>query len=680
MKTPEIKKKKKKNKGKKDDDFNKLNLINSFYGKDYLEIETKLNEIKKSSKIYFNEIATEYSNKCQQLINEFHTHFYKITKKIKNAFELENEEEVEVIIDEKKAALIQNYSKKYIDSFNSVLSMNEQIFENIKKNLSILLNFVDITSKSLDNENPTHVFLDKELINIINNWMFFQIHFKNYNFIPSFNKNYIDKELKVLLFNVCEKKSFYIDLTKNNNLNLNRDVYVENLKNSKDQLSYLKINDIQDVDNYFSDKVKYPSLKSLLIKNCSFSNSNYFSKFPNLEKLNINLCFNLDLKMLDHLSFNNITELYLINNGLINSDFKKIISDYLVKSDSLRKNLTILSFSDNNLSKIDFEQMVFSNKHTFHSLKEIDFRKNKIYKYKMNPEFFPSLKIINLCYNNFTSSCFKEYKNYLVQLSGNVFLMDDGLCENYYTELQKKLNMPLPSFNNLCLSYAPKSFSQNYLSNVKIGNSILFNLTYLDLSFNHMSCDTFFSFIKNNKRCLNIKRFNLSGNQIDDTFFEKYLDNDYNEMFDNLECLNLNNNLIGGSTDIDYKDDDPIKEDNKDYEKLIYKLRLIYTFIKANRNLKLLTMIRNPISKICKMIECKKEEIDKIVVKQNDKIVINCFYTFLLKIKEELICDKNQETDRKNLNIRFDCRSIINQDLCNFNFDDLIIIFKNEDI
>ena len=657
-------------------DSDSKKTINYFYGQEYFEMESKLNEIKDSSKLYFNIIANEYSNKIQLLINEFHAHFSKVIKKMKNSFEIQNKDIGEEKIDEKKTKMIKNYAKKYVDRFNSIITMNEQIYQNLKKNLDTLLNFVDITSKSLDNENPTHAFLDKELVNIINNWMFLKIDFQNYDLIPTFSNNLIDNNFKDLIFKVCGSKSFSVNLTKNNN-NIPKDVYVDNLKRCKDQLSCLKINDVQEVDDCFAEGVKYPKLKSLSIKNCSFNNFKYFSIFPNLEKLNVNLCFNMDLKMLEHLSVNSITELYLINNGFINSDFKKIVSD-LMKSDALRKNLSILSFDDNNLSKIDFGEMIFSSKQSFHSLKEMDFRKNKIYKFIINPEYFPALKIVNLCYNNFANSFFDAYKKYLFLLSGNVFLMDDDLCNKYYTDLERKLNMPLPPFKNLCLSYAPKSFSQNYISKIKIGNSLLLNLTYLDLSFNHMNCDTFFSFIKNNKRCLNIKRFNLNGNELDDTFFEKYLDNNYNEIFENLECLNLNNNLIGGSKDVNYEDDEPILEEYKNFEKLIYKLRLMYKFIKSNRNLKLLTIIRNPISRLCKMIESKTEDINKIVIIKNDEIIINCFYTFLLKIKKELIGDDNQETGRKNLNIRYDCRSIINQDLINFNFKDLLIVFKNE--
>ena len=650
------------------------NTINNIFGEEYFNIESKLSKIKESSKYYFNNISLEYSNKFQQLINEFYNHFSKITEKIENSFELRNPATGDNSIDEKNLSLIQDYSKKYLDSFNSILKMNEQILENIKQNINILINFIDISSKSLDKKKPIHTFLDKEFKNIINNWVFLKINFENYDYIKELNSNDINEGLKELLFKVCENKSFYMDI--NNESNIPENIYIQNIIRCNNQLSSLKLDNIHEVENYFRNDIIYPNLTSLYIKNINFSNKQLFKKFPNIEKLNINVCLNLDLKMLENLSFNNITELYFEKNGFINSDFNKIISDYIIKNDSIRKNLNVLSFEDNNLSKIDFNQMVFSSKQNFYSLKELNLQKNKIYKFSINPEFFPKLKIINVCYNNFTSSCFNEYKDILVLLSGNIFLMDNVLCANYYSELEKKLNKNLPPFKNLILSYAPKAFSQNYISNIKIGNSLLINLLYLDLSFNHMNCDTFFSFIKNNKRCLNIQKLNLNGNELDDTFFQKYIENKYNELFYNLEYLNLNNNLIGKIIYVLEKDEKAIEENKKSYDKLICKLKLIYRFIQVNKNLKLFSITRNPISKIFKIKESNEEEINKSIIKdENEKIIINCFYSFLFKVKKELN-DNKDEIKREEINIQFDCRSNINQDLSNFQFDNQIIIFR----
>ena len=301
-------------------------------------------------------------------MNEFQNHFTKIKEKIENSFELKNQATGEETFDDKKIALIQNYSKTYLYRFNLILKMNDQILENIKENISILLNFIDITSKSLDKKDPTHPFLDKEFKNIINNWMLLKINFENYDFLKALNNNDINDKLKDLLFIVCENKSFYLDI--NNGSNIQKEVYIQNLKRCNNQLSYLKLSDVHEIENYFKNDLQYQKLTSFHIKNISFTNKQFFKKFPNIEKLDINLCLNFDLKMLDNLTLNNIRELYFNKNGFINSDFNKIVSDYLVKNDSIRKNLQILSFKDNNLSKIDFNQMIFTSKQSFHSLKE----------------------------------------------------------------------------------------------------------------------------------------------------------------------------------------------------------------------------------------------------------------------------------------------------------------------
>ena len=143
-----------------EDEYSKK-IINDIFGQEYFDIETKLKSIKEYSKSYFTNISLDYSNKCQQLINDYKTYFSKIIQKIQNSFELKSQATGEEIIDDKKLSLIKKYSKKYLDSFNSILTMNEQIFDNIKQNMNILINFIDITSKSIDKENPTHIFLDK---------------------------------------------------------------------------------------------------------------------------------------------------------------------------------------------------------------------------------------------------------------------------------------------------------------------------------------------------------------------------------------------------------------------------------------------------------------------------------------------------------------------------------------
>lgn len=639
-------------------------IYNKIYGQEYFNLESKLNSINESFQSYFDKISEEYTNKFQKLTNSYYSFFAKSLKKIQNSFDtIINKENS----DKKQIKLIQDYSKKYIDKFQNILNFYEQILANLQNNINVLLNFFDIISDSIE-ANPIDIFLNKEIKNIINNWMFLKLKIDDYNIKEIINSQEVDDKIKKLIFNACENKAFKmsIDSTKAEEEKLSE---INNDKRNY-HLSILKVKNFED---YFkNNNIIYPKLKSLYIKN-SYFDSNFNRKFPNLEKIQINSCYNFNLDILENLP-NNIIEINLDNNGLINSEFNRIFSEYLTKNDFIKRNLEKISFKNNNISKIDFNQLVFSSKNTFHSLKEINVSKNRIYKFMIDPQFFPSLKVINLCYNCLSSSYFKEIKDILILQSGNPFLMNSNLCINYYSNLKQKLDNNIHITDNISITYIPKDMSINYISNIKLHNKFLINLLSLDLSFNHLNNDSLFSFIRNNKPCLNIKEINLNGNELNDIFFEKYLDNKFYELFDKLKIIYMNNNLIGDESEINYKDDVPILERYKNLEKIIYKMRLIFKFLKLNKNLKLFSITRNPIGNYFQIKEnSEKKLLKRLVYDENNKVNINCFYTFLLKIRDEINYDN---PGRKELNIIFDCPLDINKNSNEFNYNENIISFK----
>ena len=639
-------------------------IYNKIYGQEYFNLESKLNSINESFQSYFDKISEEYTNKFQKLTNSYYSYFAKSLKKIQNSFDtIINKENS----DKKQIKLIQDYSKKYIDKFQNILNFYEQILANLQNNINVLLNFFDIISDSIE-ANPIDIFLNKEIKNIINNWMFLKLKIDDYNIKEIINSQEVDDKIKKLIFNACENKAFKmsIDSTKAEEEKLSE---INNDKRNY-HLSILKVKNFED---YFkNNNIIYPKLKSLYIKN-SYFDSNFNRKFPNLEKIQINSCYNFNLDILENLP-NNIIEINLDNNGLVNSEFNRIFSEYLTKNDFIKRNLKKISFKNNNISKIDFNQLVFSSKNTFHSLKEINASKNRIYKFMIDPQFFPSLKVINLCYNCLSSSYFKEIEDILILQSGNPFLMNSNLCINYYSNLKQKLDNNIHITDNISITYIPKDMSINYISNIKLHNKFLINLLSLDLSFNHLNNDSLFSFIRNNKPCLNIKEINLNGNELNDIFFEKYLDNKFYELFDKLKIIYMNNNLIGDESEINYKDDVPILERYKNLEKIIYKMRLIFKFLKLNKNLKLFSITRNPIGNYFQIKEnSEKKLLKRLVYDENNKVNINCFYTFLLKIRDEINYDN---PGRKELNIIFDCPLDINKNSNEFNYNENIISFK----
>ena len=100
------------------------------------------------------------------------------------------------------------------------------------------------------------------------------------------------------------------------------------------------------------------------------------------------------------------------------------------------------------------------------------------------------------------------------------------------------------------------------------------------MSYNNLNNDSVISFLKNNKQCFNLKCINLDGNDLDENFFELFLANKLNLIFDKLQKITLNKNKFGDfGRNINYRDEDEVIEINKNYEIEVYKLRILYKFL-----------------------------------------------------------------------------------------------------
>ena len=339
------------------------------------------------------------------------------------------------------------------------------------------------------------------------------------------------------------------------------------------------------------------------------------------------------------------------------------MNNYIINSPSLKEKLEFLSFSNNNLTNIKF----FSELTLFNSLKEIDFHNNKITKININDISFNDNKSINLCYNNFSRNEIIGNKNILVLLSGNLFLTDIEQCKNYYNKLETQLKDYKINLTNLALSFLKKEFAEDLLERIIINKTILINLKKLDLSYNNIACSTLFNFFQNNLGFINLKELNLSGNELDDTFFEKFLDNDYQNIFTKIRKINLNDNLIGNDSKINIEDIIEKPEINDDKFQEVYKLRLIYKFIEKNKYLSKLYLTKNPMSQSSKFsadfdINNYTSEVKR---DERNQIIIDSFYSFLKKIQDELLMSKEERDNRGQFNIKFDINTKINLDLDN---------------
>ena len=658
--------------------------IKNVYGEDYDQILRAFKRMEDKAKTYFKEVIEKLETKYEEFNSNIHKHFLEVTNKFTEAFKLDEEN-----VNEQKSNLIQKYSKEYLDQLIKIVNMEEQILQSIKETIAILLNSLDI-SKTLDKEKPIQHFLEKEFTNIINSWLFIKLDIEKFNFAKTINNSGLDNKFKDFLYKVCQGKNFimnigptqmiYDELTEFGYEELNDNDIIMISDNYKN-LTRLKINKTRNADSYFNVVKDFPKLNYLKFNNVSFSNdrSKYtiLKKCPALEKLIINGANDFEIKMLENLS-KNITKLIFSNNNFVNYDFQNIMNTYIIKSDSLKRNLVLLSFSNNSISKVDLESLVHHPKQSFLSLKELDFHKNKLTKFNINQEYFMELKTINCCYNKFSRSYFNSCKNILALLSGNLFLTDINICQDYYNKLNKQLNEYKINLTSLSISYLPNEFCGNYLSNIFINVNILISLKKIDLSYNDLNCDTLFTFFNNNKGCLYLKKINLSGNKLDDTFFKRFMDLKLYNIFTRLQKINLNSNLIGGTSDIDITDlgDEPTtREENK---MDAYKLRLIYKFIEVNKNLTKLCLTKNPLSlKSVISTDISMEDVPQLMQKDsNNHYIINCFYSLLLKITKELLKSKEEKNNRGHFNLKFDIGNNININSESFNYKEKFIMFN----
>ena len=685
-----------------EDEIVSRETLNSIYGDNYDIIKLKLLDTENEAINYLTDTISVLQVKYKNFNTDINTHFRDLTSKITDAFKLNNNQEENAKNSKKdnKEILIQKYTKDYIEQLQKIINIHQQIFKNIKNTISIFYNFLDI-SKFIGKEKPINEFFSKEFKNIIENWLFMQIDLENFDFTKAINESSFDTDLKSLLLNTRKNKNFimnisnptkYMKICKKNFDKLHPDkarklslLYEKNKKimtENHDNLFKLKMRNVFYIDKYFEPDVVYNKIKFLKFDNVTFANQDekqkeFLKNMPSLEKLMINSSNNFDISLLKDLS-KSLIKLSLTKNGFVDFEFKNIMENYLVKSEHIRKNLQYLSFSDNYLSNINLNQIVYLPKHSFLSLKELDFKNNKIFQFMIDPNYFPDLKCINCCYNYLTKNSFEQYEKILTLLSGNIFLSQKQSAENYFTNLSRKLNTYTITLTYLNLSYIPKEISNNYMNNIIINDSILINLRKLDLSYNNLVCDTIINFFNNNKSCFCLKSLNLSNNLLDASFFEKYLEAGLNKQISKLKYIKLDSNKFGSFDDID---ESPEKQ-NEEYIKLI---RSLYKFIYENKNLVDLTITKNDLCNnlIVMNIEENANNFnfnDYVVRDKNGKIEIRCFYSFLWKIRIEMNEEnkKDKSEIRPLFNIKFDCRNSINKNSDDFEFNTDYIIFANQ--
>ena len=684
-----------------DDSIIPRETVTTIYGDNYDLTKLKLFDTENETIEFLNKTINNLQNKYNEFNTDIHNHFIHLTTKISDAFKLNNnsEENMKKSKKEKKEALIQKYSNEYIEQLRKIISMHQQIIKNIQNTFSIFYNFLDV-SKLLVKEKPINEFISKEFKNIVNNWLFMEIDLGNCDFTKLESFSNLDSNLKDLIIKIKKNNDFVLNITnpkeymrmskknfnnlhssKVNELNdlfkRDKQIMIDNHNN----LAKLKIKNSFYVDSYFMSNLEYNKLKYLKLDNITFKSTvnnskNFLEVIPSIEKLSIRSALNFEISLLKGLS-DSLIKLSLTKNGFIDYEFNNIITNYLLKSEPIRKNLQYLSFRDNYLSNVNLSQLVYHQKHSFLSLKELDFQNNKIYQFSFEPDFFPSLKCINCCNNKLARNSFEQYPGILTLLCGNIFLSQKNLAESYFSSLAKKLNEYTISLTYLNLSFIPEIISNDYLKNIIISDSILINLKKLDLSYNNLVNDTVIQFLNNNKGCLSLKYLNLSNNLLDESFLDKFLEDGLNKHFNKLKYIKFDSNKFG-----DFDESESLSEkQNEEYTNIFKKL---YQFIYENKNLSELTITRNPfcLNLILKTINENTNNFNFNYFyskDKNDKVEIKCFFSFIWKINSEMNDGKQKDSEMKPIfNLKFDCKNNVNINLTDFKFNSNYITFANQ--
>ena len=323
------------------------------------------------------------------------------------------------------------------------------------------------------------------------------------------------------------------------------------------------------------------------LKNCDCSQINFNEIFPNLNQLKLYSC---DLNN-NFNSFSNVTELYLENCNIIDENFKEIYYRFL-KDEILRKNLKALSFKNNKISTVSVYKYFDTGdiaKYKLFGLEFLDFANNNILYFNFNLfESLPIIQVIDFSNNSLQfknkidefytfikirkkkigsskelpinnkepneKSYSSKVLNYsslasrselLFQIGGNIAFIRETEKEKYCKFLIDTIpyiNYPIKSLN-LSGIFHKKSFHNEYLFKLDLSN-VKDSIVELNLSFCNLTDDEVCELLIKNFSLKNLKKLNLSNNNLTDNFFKLLMENNSHEIYNNLKEIDLSNNNI----------------------------------------------------------------------------------------------------------------------------------------
>ena len=316
----------------------------------------------------------------------------------------------------------------------------------------------------------------------------------------------------------------------------------------------LKIKIPEEEKQHFEEleKKEKINLDEIIFKNCEID-INFSNIFPIIKKfklINCQMPFNIHNKI----NFNFLNQLILENIGLINENFEHLF--FQIRANiALRKNLQIISFKNNNIGMLDLCKGIPENqikaKAEFPNLEIIDFSNNKIFFIsKVIINIIRNIKIIDLTnnsiafpfgYNTFIEAGKKN--GFLLLITKNYGLMRENCRQeyiNYLYEIFPKINYSIKKLSLINL------FVGNNYNKIKELNLSKFNtsLIELDLSYGNINNKDFILLLKNNLALYNLKKLNLTKNNLTGVLFDLLLENNFQNKFTKLKELNLSGNEI----------------------------------------------------------------------------------------------------------------------------------------
>ncbi len=226
----------------------------------------------------------------------------------------------------------------------------------------------------------------------------------------------------------------------------------------------------------------FPKLTKITFNKCEINNINFQEVFPACVKLSIDKCLNFkNFDFLDSLATLKLQKLSFNKDNLITPEFNKIIN-FIVNCKEITNNLTYLSFTDNYITAVDLSQYYTLK---LPKLRELDFRKNKIFKFSINPEACPNIKLINLAYNNLNKSCTQMLKKEktMVLANNNIYLTSIDNIDSYYQRIKYQLSAFNYGMNYLSLSGLFNINTKGNILSIDINSNIQISVTKLDLSY-----------------------------------------------------------------------------------------------------------------------------------------------------------------------------------------------------